>query len=91
MNCNFGGPYQFGVLPTTGNCGAGIAYEINNGHHVDTKLNGVRAAAVYPWPGSIHDGNGHMQLIVDPAANAAQRAAVEAIMTGGDTEEMATM
>lgn len=32
-----------------------------------------------------------MQLIIDPTADADQRAALEAIMSGADTEEMATM
>ena len=32
-----------------------------------------------------------MQLIIDPKADADQRTALEAIMSGADTEEMATM
>ncbi|MBF9030521.1 DUF1326 domain-containing protein [Rhodobacterales bacterium HKCCE3408] len=90
-NCNFGCPCQFGVLPTTGNCEAVIVYDIESGHYGDTKLDGVRAAAVYYWPGAIHEGNGQMQLIVDEGASDAQVAALEAIMTGKDTVEMATM
>ncbi|MFY0690498.1 MAG: DUF1326 domain-containing protein [Paracoccaceae bacterium] len=90
-NCNYGCPCQFGVLPTTGTCEAVVVYDIQKGHYGDTKLDGLRAAGVYAWPGAIHEGNGQMQLIIDARADADQRAALEAIMTGEDTEEMATM
>jgi hypothetical protein len=90
-NCNFGCPCQFGVLPTGGSCEAVVVYDITKGHYGDTLLDGVRAAGVYYWPGPIHEGNGQMQLIVDQNASNEQKAALEAIMTGQDTEEMATM
>ncbi|MCV2874274.1 DUF1326 domain-containing protein [Defluviimonas sp. WL0050] len=90
-NCNFGCPCQFGVLPTHGTCEAAVVYKIDKGHYGNTSLDGLTAAAVYKWPGAIHEGNGHVQLIIDPKADADQRAALEAIMTGEDTVEMATM
>ncbi len=90
-NCNFGCPCQFGVLPTTGHCEAVVVYDIEKGHYGDTKLDGLRAAGVYKWPGAIHEGNGQMQLIIDKRATPEQKAALEAIMTGQDTDEMATM
>lgn len=90
-NCNYGCPCQFGVLPTTGTCEAAVAFEIDKGHYGDVKLDGLRAAGVYKWPGAIHHGNGQMQLVIDDRADPKQRAALEAIMTGADTEEMATM
>ncbi len=89
-NCNFGCPCQFSVLPTHGNCEAVVAYDIQSGHYGDTDLAGLRAAGVYYWPGPIHEGNGQMQLIIDESASADQRAALEAIMKGEDTDEMAT-
>lgn len=90
-NCNYGCPCQFGVLPTTGNCEAVVVYDIEKGHYGDTKLDGLRAAGVYHWPGPIHEGKGQMQLVIDERADDDQRAALEAIMKGEDTEEMATM
>ena len=90
-NCNFGCPCQFGVLPTDGTCEAAVVYKIHKGHYGSTSLNGLTAAGVYKWPGPIHEGNGHMQLIIDTKADADQRADLEAIMTGADTEEMETM
>lgn len=90
-NCNFGCPCQFSVLPNTGFCEAAIVYEIESGHYGDVDLGGLRAAAIYKWPGAIHQGNGDMQLIIDPDASDEQCAALEAIMTGQDTAEMSTM
>jgi len=55
------------------------------------KLDGVKFGMTAKWPAAIHMGNGTIQLIVDSAASAEQRAAIEAIATGGDTEDMATM
>lgn len=90
-NCDFGCPCQFGNLPNTGNCEAAIVYQIDGGHYGDVKLDGLRVAAVYHWPKAIHEGNGQMQLIIDPSASKEQRTAIENIMTGKDTDEMATM
>jgi hypothetical protein len=45
---------------------------------------------VFKWPGAVHEGNGTMQTIVDDSASPEQRAALETILTGGDTEDMAT-
>lgn len=89
-NCNFGCPCQFSVLPTHGNCEAAVVFDIKSGHHGDTDLSGLRAAGVYYWPGAIHEGNGQMQLIIDESATAEQRNALQSILTGGDTDEMAT-
>ncbi len=89
-NCNFGCPCQFGVLPSRGNCEAAVVFDIERGHHGDTDLSGLRAAAIYHWPGAIHEGNGQMQLIIDTDATDAQAAALERIMTGQDTDEMKT-
>ncbi|KUJ76976.1 hypothetical protein AVO45_10855 [Ruegeria marisrubri] len=90
-NCNFGCPCQFSVLPNHGNCEAVVVYDIKTGHYGDTKLDGLRAAGVYYWPGPIHEGNGQMQIIIDEKADTDQRAALEAIIKGEDTDEMATM
>lgn len=90
-NCNYGCPCQFSVLPTDGTCEAAVVYDIKSGHYGEVSLDGLRAAGVYKWPGPIHEGNGEFQLIVDARASDEQRAALEAIMTGKDTSEMATM
>lgn len=90
-NCSYGCPCQFNALPTHGNCQAAGSFQIESGHYGDVKLDGLRAAAVYKWPGPVHEGNGEMQLIIDERATPEQRDALERIMTGEDTQEMATM
>lgn len=90
-NCDYGCPCQFNALPTYGNCEAVAAYEFDEGHFGDVRLDGLRAAGLYTWPEAVHEGNGTMQLIIDERADDAQREALLTIMQGGETEPMATM
>src|SRR6478735_9293795 len=90
-NCSYGCPCQFSALPTYGHCQAVLGFQIDNGYFADTKLDGLRAAGVYKWPGAIHQGNGTMQLIIDERADAKQRNALLTIMSGGETQARATM
>lgn len=90
-NCAYGCPCQFNAHPTDGTCEAAAGFEIQSGRYGRVALDGLRAGMMLKWPGPIHEGNGHMQLIIDESANPAQREALEKIMTGEDTEEMATM
>lgn len=90
-NCIYACPCQFNALPDKGWCEAAVVYEIDRGHYGNVKLNGVRVGATYKWPGAVHEGNGTMQLFIDSGATDEQAAALEKIMTGRDTDEMATM
>lgn len=90
-NCSYGCPCQFNALPTYGDCRAFIGYQIDKGHFGDVRLDGLRAALILSWPGPIHEGNGTMQVIVDERADARQREALRKIISGEDTEDMATM
>jgi len=90
-NCDYGCPCQFNALPTHGDCHAICGYEIDSGHYGDTRLDGIRSVMIVSYPGPIHEGNGTMQLIIDESASDDQRVAMQAIMTGGDTDDMATM
>ncbi len=90
-NCAYGCPCQFNALPTHGNCHAVGGFVITEGHFGDTDLAGVKMAAILHWPGAIHEGNGSVEAIVDESASPAQREAVLKIMTGQETEPMATM
>jgi len=91
-NCNYGCPCQFNALPTDNRCEAAIGYQVDTGHYGDVSLDGARMAAMYQWPGPIHEGNGTMQLIMDEITTTPkQREALQKIMTGEDTDEMATM
>ena len=84
-NCDYGCPCQFNSLPTHGDCRAAA------GHFGDVKLDGLRAVMTMSWPKAIHEGNGTLQLIIDERATPAQRDAIGKIMTGQETQQMATM
>ena len=90
-NCAYGCPCQFNALPTHGDCRAVIGYQIDQGHHGDIRLDGLRAALIASWPGAVHEGNGTMQVVVDERADAGQREALRKIIHGEDTKDMATM
>ena len=90
-NCATGCPCQFMALPTRGNCEAVATFEFDSGHYGDVDLSGTKSALVVHWPGPIHEGNGTMQIIIDEGASPEQRDALYKIMTGEDTEDMATM
>jgi len=90
-NCSYACPCQFNALPTDGTCEAAVGYQIDEGHYGEIHLDGLRTAATYKWPGAVHEGNGEMQLIIDERATPEQREALQKIMTGQDTNEMATM
>lgn len=90
-NCSYGCPCQFNGLPTKGFCEAMGAISIEKGHYGDVKLDGVKLAVVFQWPGPIHLGHGKCQPIVDDRASPEQREAILKIATGQDTEPFATM
>lgn len=90
-NCDYGCPCQFNALPTHGDCKATVCLEITDGHYGDVRLDGVRAGAVVEWPGPIHEGGGRLQPFVDERATGVQRASVLKIMSGQDTDPMATV
>jgi hypothetical protein len=89
-NCAYGCPCQFNALPTHGNCQAVFGIIIDEGHHGDTRLDGLNFAGIYAWPGPIHEGRGEAVPIVDERASPAQRDAILRIMSGQDTEPGAT-
>ncbi|MBA5776625.1 DUF1326 domain-containing protein [Stappia sp. F7233] len=90
-NCAYGCPCQFNALPTHGHCQAVVCQEITEGHYGDVDLKGVRFGGVFAWPGPIHMGHGRCQPFVDEAASPQQREAVLKIMSGEDTDPMATV
>lgn len=90
-NCAYGCPCQFNALPTHGNCKAVVGMQIDQGHHGDTKLDGVRFAGIFRWPGAIHEGKGEAAVVIDESASEAQRNALLRILTGQDTEPGATI
>jgi hypothetical protein len=90
-SCEYGCNCQFDGLPDKGYCHAVAGIQIDQGHYGDIPLDGLRLAAIFKWPGPIHEGNGEALAFVDIHADAAQRDALLKIMTGQDTDPFATM
>ena len=67
------------------------AIQIDRGRHGDTPLDGLTIAALFKWPGPIHEGNGEAMPIVDERATDEQREALLKIMSGQDTDPFATV
>lgn len=89
--CEYGCNCQFNALPDKGHCHAVAGIQIDEGHYGSTKLNGLRIAAIFKWPGPIHEGNAEAIAFVDQKADDKQREALLKIMTGQDTAPFATM
>ena len=90
-NCAYGCPCQFNAIPTNGNCHAAGAWHVEEGHFGDVRLDGLHVVGLYNFPGPVHHGNGTMQVIIDERADAAQRDALLKIVTGEETDDVATM
>jgi hypothetical protein len=89
--CEYGCNCQFNALPDKGHCHAVAGIQIDQGHYGETTLDGLRIAAIFQWPGPIHEGNGKAIAFVDENADQKQRDALLKIMTGQDTAPFATM
>jgi hypothetical protein len=89
--CEYGCNCQFNALPDKGHCHAVAGIAIDEGFFGDTRLDGLRIAAIFKWPRAIHEGNGEAIAFVDERASADQRGALLRIMTGQDTAPFATM
>src|SRR5438093_11850121 len=89
--CEYGCNCQFNALPDKGHCHAVAGIQIHSGHYGSIRLDGVRIAAIFKWPGAIHEGNGEAIAFVDESTSQEQRDAVLKIMTGQDTDPFATM
>jgi hypothetical protein len=90
-NCDWGCPCQFNALPTHGNCRAIVGIRIDEGHFGDVRLDGMKAVAVFAWPGAIHEGHGEGLAVIDERASPEQREAILKILGGQETEPFATI
>jgi hypothetical protein len=90
-NCDYSCPCQFNALPTHGHCRGLAVFDIEEGYHGTTRLDGLRAAGIFRWPGPIHEGNGEGVHVIDPRATPEQRNALLRILSGEDTEPGATV
>jgi len=85
-NCDWGCPCQFDADPSHGDCRAYVFVQVDKGTFGDVSLDGWRWGAMFTWPGAVHEGNGTSQTIIDESASPEQRAALEAISHGRETE-----
>jgi len=83
-NCDFGCGCNFGGFPNSkdGSCRALVGLNIVQGKCGALDLSGVKCAGVYAWPKAIHEGNGKVAFVVDPATNDKQVEALGQIFTG---------
>lgn len=89
-NCDLGCPCEFMGLPTKGHCEGVEALEIVEGYFEDTRLDGLRVAGVYRWPGPVHEGKGTYLPVIDPRATEEQQDALFKIL-GGEEQEPTTI
>jgi hypothetical protein len=81
-NCDWGCPCNFNARPTTGKCEGGWTWHIDKGACDGTSLDGLNFSVYANWPGAIHEGNGEALLLIDERADAAQRKALEELLSG---------
>ncbi|MFT5131576.1 MAG: hypothetical protein ACI9SC_000034 [Gammaproteobacteria bacterium] len=81
-SCDYGCPCEFNAPPTRLPCEGVMAMEIAEGYFSDIRLDGLRVAGVYNWPGPVHEGKGTWLSIIDKAASKEQAAALFKIMGG---------
>ncbi len=68
--------------PTEGHCDAIVAFQIRKGSFGATDISGLNAVVVLTTPDAMAKGNWTYAVYVDNRADAAQRAALEAIFSG---------
>ena len=81
-NCAINCGCQFNLPSTHGFCQSAFVGNIVEGYFNDTRLEGLKWAALYKWPGEIADGNGKRQIVIDENASDAQRDALKIIISG---------
>jgi hypothetical protein len=87
-NCAVNCGCQFNLPSTYGYCQSAFVGNIVEGHFNGTPLGSLNWAAIYKWPGEIAEGNGKRQIVIDERADAAQRAALETIISGQACEPL---
>jgi hypothetical protein len=84
-NCDWGCPCNFDVAPSYGNCDGVYLYVVTSGQYGDVPLDGLKYAFACSSPGPVHEGDSTSLLIVDEAAPAEQREALEILWKSGES------
>jgi hypothetical protein len=87
-NCSVSCGCQFNEPTTHGSCHFAYVGTVVEGHFNDTPLAGLNWAMLCKFPGEISDGNGARQIVIDARGDAAQRVALETIVSGQACEPM---
>jgi len=85
-SCDYGCPCEFNAPPTRLPCEGVTAMEIVEGYFADIRLDGLRTAGVYRWPGRMHEGSGTWWSIMDKSATEQQVDALFKIFSGEEQE-----
>ena len=85
-SCDYGCPCEFNARPTRVPCEGVEAFEVIEGPFGDVRLDGLRVAGVYRWPGPVHEGHGTYQTVLDERASEAQRDALFTILSGKEQD-----
>lgn len=85
-SCDYGCPCEFNARPTRAPCEGVEGFEIVQGHFGDIRLDGLRSAGIFHWPGAVHEGDGSYIPIIDERADEGQREALLKIMSGEEQE-----
>lgn len=88
-SCDYGCPCEFNAPPTRPPCEGTFGIEIVEGHFGEVRLDGLRVAGVYRWPGPVHEGGGTWWTIVDKRATEEQVEALFKIL-GAEEQEPTT-
>ena len=88
-SCDYGCPCEFMAPPTRLPCEGVMAMEITEGYFADVRLDGLRVAGAYHWPGPMHEGNGTWWSVIDKRATEEQVNALFTIL-GGQEQEATT-
>jgi hypothetical protein len=88
-SCDYGCPCEAMARPTRVPCEGVMAMEITEGYFGDVRLDGIRTAGAYRWPGPVHEGKGTWWSIIDKSATEAQVEALFKIL-GGEEQEPTT-
>ena len=70
--------------PSKGYCTGAVAFQIDAGHCDGVSLDGMKVVATFFFPRAIHNGNGHMQPILEDTISEEQKEAIFYIMGGED-------
>lgn len=85
-SCDYGCPCEFNAPPTRTPCEGVEAMEIDEGYFGEVRLDGLRSAGTFRWPGPVHEGGGVYQAIIDDRANEEQIDALLKILSGEEQE-----